>query len=173
MTLTDHARTYATRQHAAIGQLYDGQPYATHLEAVAALARQYQHLLPPQQQPVAVAAAYTHDLIEDCRLTYNDVKTELGAEVAEISYLLATPKGRSRAERHCDAYYQEMSTSEVATFVKLCDRLANVANSASQGASGRMLGLYQREHAHFGRFLRPAWPGLAPLWQVLDAQLAQ
>ena len=172
LSLPEKARHYALAQHGQIGQLYDGQPYATHLEAVARLARQHGHLLGSEaDRQLALAGAYVHDIIEDCRVTYNDVSAATSAEVAEIAYLLATPKGRNRAERHRDAYYQEMAASEVATYVKICDRLANAAHSRATG--GPMLARYRQENAHFGRWLRPAWPGFAPLWAQLTALLDQ
>lgn len=166
--LITKAREYAFEQHGAINQLYDGAPYSTHLHAVATQVATFGHLLDSHAQwDTATAAAYIHDVIEDCRVTYNDVDKVLGQELAELAYVLATPKGRNRAERHCDAYYVEISQNKVATFVKICDRLANVAHSVSQTSSS-MLDRYRKEQAHFCKYLEPTWPEFAPLWSQLD-----
>lgn len=175
--LIDSARQYASVQHAAIGQLYDGQPYTVHLAAVVDWVNAFKEELSPGDYALAAAGAWVHDLIEDCRVTYGDVmKAVHSAEVAEIAFVLATPKGRNRAERHCDAYYREIARNKVATFVKICDRLANAAHSLAQGADSRMLALYREEHAHFSKFLRPAFPEFEPLWNrlamILDKALA-
>jgi hypothetical protein len=174
MRLSDKAKIYSYAQHEATGQLYDGLPYTTHLNAVAGWASLFAFLLHPSQAEVALAGAYVHDLIEDCRVNYSDVMQALNnIEVAEVAYLLATPKGRTRAERHCDAYYREMANSEIATFIKICDRLANVEYSLAKGKDNHMLALYCDEHAHFSNFLRLAYPAFEPMWERLDAMLAE
>lgn len=171
LALVAAARELAIEAHASINQHYDGWPYSRHLTQVAAAANTWRHLLPAAEQSAALAGAWVHDVLEDVSsISYNDLRHKLSPDIAEISYLLATPKGRNRAERHNQAYYQEMSTHRVATFVKLADRLANVAYSV-EGRNARMLGIYQQEAAHFARFLRPAWPELAPMWAQLDALL--
>jgi (p)ppGpp synthase/HD superfamily hydrolase len=171
-SIIKNAKDFAYEQHAAVNQRYDGGPYSNHLDAVVLWACYFDHLLSsPQEQAIASAAAYTHDVIEDCRVTYNDVAKATNAEVAEITYLLATPKGRNRAERHCDAYYQEMANNKIATYVKICDRLANVEHSLKQGGS-RMLELYRKEYRHFAYFLRNRYPEFAPMWETLDGMLS-
>ncbi|UYZ60096.1 phosphohydrolase [Hymenobacter latericus] len=168
-SINTRAQQYATAQHA--GQFYDGFPYTMHLEQVHAVCCNFTHLLPDLQDlHHAFAGAWVHDVIEDCRVTYNDVKAATNEAVAEIAYLLATPKGRSRADRHCDAYYEEMSRNRLATFVKIADRIANAEYSRDMGSS--MLNRYRSEQAHFAKFLRPAWLEFEPMWHRLDATFA-
>ncbi|MDO7847588.1 hypothetical protein Q5H92_14555 [Hymenobacter sp. M29] len=104
--------------------------------------------------------------MEDTGITYNDLKQTTNEEIAEVAYLLQTPKGRNRKERHCDAYYQEMATNREAVYVKVADRIANTQYSLDQGSS--MFTKYQQEYPHFQTFLRLAWPELEPMWQHLD-----
>jgi (p)ppGpp synthase/HD superfamily hydrolase len=173
------ARRFAINHHRAIGQMYGDKPYEAHLDHVAmttsklalgALADRY---ITQEEYTLAIAGAWVHDLIEDCRVTYNDVAKELGEEVAELSYVLATPKGRNRAERHCDAYYEEIAQSRLATLIKLADRISNVEASVynTTAKSGSMLERYRTEQAHFAKLLRPAWPELEPNWKYLDGLL--
>lgn len=163
------AQEFACDHHAAINQQYDGHPYSFHLAMVSAYAEKYQHLLPEHMRALALDGAWVHDLIEDCRVTYNDVAKELGGNVAEVSYVLATPKGRNRAERHCAAYYQEIANSRVATFVKICDRLANVAHSAT-GGNKSMLARYKAEQPKFKAYLD--YYNFGPMWDELDSLFA-
>ena len=75
--------------------------------------------------------AYYHDSIEDARLTYNDViriakrwmDDEQALIATEIVYALTNDKGRTRAERAGEKYYQGIRETAFAPFVKLSDRL--------------------------------------------------
>lgn len=162
------ARAFATQAHAETNHRYDGQPYAVHLQIVFDFGRQYQPLLPADAVPYALAACWTHDTIEDCRLTYHDVKAACGEAVAEITYALTNEKGRTRSERANARYYDGIRRTPLAAFVKVCDRLANAHYSRDHGS--RMLDGYRRENAHFQAKLWSA--ELAPMFDELAALLA-
>ena len=110
-------------------------------------------------------AGFFHDSIEDARLTYNDVLhqarallTEEQALMAtEIVYALTNDKGRTRAERAGEKYYKGIRETPYAPFVKLCDRLANVAYSCSDelGGNNRMREVYKGEMGHFLQSINP------------------
>jgi len=53
-----------------------------------------------------MTACWGHDLIEDCRVSYNDVKDALGQEAADIIYAVTNEKGKNRKERANDKYYE-------------------------------------------------------------------
>ncbi len=101
----------------------------------------------PGQQELIRAGCWLHDVIEDCRLTYNDVKAEMGMEVSEIAYALTNEKGRNRRERANDKYYEEIRSTPLAAFVKLCDRIANVRYSSQ--TRSRMINAYMKENENF------------------------
>ena len=81
---------------------------------------------------VVIAGCWVHDVIEDTRQTYNDVYQELGKEVAELAYALTNEKGRNRKERANEQYYKGIRQTPYATFIKICDRIANVKFSIEQ-----------------------------------------
>ena len=62
-------------------------------------------------------------------------------------YALTNEKGRTRKERANDKYYAGIRQTEHATFVKLCDRLANVQHSLKIGHG--MLNRYRKEFKEF------------------------
>jgi (p)ppGpp synthase/HD superfamily hydrolase len=167
--LVQAARTYATRVHAETNHLYDGRPYAFHLAMVADRAAQFLHLLDEADAPVALAGAWVHDTIEDARQTYNDVKKATNEAVAEVAFALTNEKGRTRKERANARYYEGIRASEVATFVKICDRLANASHSAA--TKSKMLDAYQRELADFRAALYT--DRFAPMWDALEEILAR
>ena len=94
-------------------------------------------------------AAVGHDLIEDARMTYNDVKDELikilmeydtifdskrdatflATKIADIIYCVTDEKGKTRGDRKNHKYYKELTKNSLAVYVKLCDILANTEHS--------------------------------------------
>ena len=112
-------------------------------------------------------ACWGHDLIEDTRVSYNDVKDHLGQEAADIIYALTNEKGKNRKERANDKYYEGIRNTKGAVFVKLCDRIANVQYSKMTGS--RMFEMYKKENESFelmiGRYT--ANQDLEPMFQYL------
>jgi len=92
-------------------------------------------------------AAWGHDLIEDTRVSYNDVKEQLGQEAADIIYAVTNEKGKNRKERANEKYYEGIRNTPGAVFVKLCDRIANVQYSKMTGS--RMFEMYKKENDSF------------------------
>lgn len=171
-TLIERSRDYAISRHQARNQMYGEHPYSFHLEQVVAVAQRYTHLfqLAPLQglEEVALAGCWVHDVIEDTGESYNDVLKATSEGVAEIAFALTTPKGRTRKERHCKAYYDGICITPGAVFVKICDRLANVTHSKSTGS--RMFALYQKEAAGFEEML---WfPEYAEMFEELQTLMA-
>ena len=154
----------AAQCHAAVNQTYDGYlPYAFHLRLTASYALRFLPLLQldEAQGETVLAAAYFHDTLEDARLSYNDLTallTRLKAEhglrldvhaAAEAVYALTNDKGRTRAERAGDAYYQGIRETPFAPFLKMCDRLANLRYSTLWTPRQRMAQVYAEEMPHF------------------------
>ena len=148
--------------HAHVNQMYDKQhPYGFHLDMVAEGVKRYGHTVCNNEEDVIPLffGAFYHDSIEDARLTYNDVKrtaaqwmTEHQALLAtEMVYALTNEKGRTRAERANDKYYQGIRDTAYAPFLKLADRRANITYSCfhSNEANSNMKAVYQSEWPHF------------------------
>jgi (p)ppGpp synthase/HD superfamily hydrolase len=128
-------------------QKYDKiYPYSLHLKAVVAQAYKYKHLIDESivgdVEDIYIAAA-GHDLIEDARLTYNDVVQSYGKLVADIIYACTELRGHDRPERHGEEYFLVLSKLRPAVFIKLCDIMANVLYSILTNSS--MYEKYQKE----------------------------
>ena len=154
----------AAQCHAAVNQTYDGYlPYAFHLRLTASYALRFLPLLQldEAQGETVLAAAYFHDTLEDARLSYNDLNALLNRlkdehqlrldvrAAAEAVYALTNDKGRTRAERAGDAYYQGIRETPFAPFLKMCDRLANLRYSTLWTPRQRMAQVYAEEMPHF------------------------
>lgn len=150
--------------HESVNQHYGNKlPYGYHLDLVAEAVRDFGHLVCARPDDVLPLffGAYYHDSIEDARLTYNDVlktaRTEAGLTeeqavmAAEIVYALTNDKGRTRAERAGEKYYQGIRTTPYAPFVKMADRVANIYYSSRVAADNnrRMQQVYRNEFPHF------------------------
>lgn len=158
--------------HDEVNQKYDGYlPYGYHLKLTASYVSRYGYLVAETETDVLIlyAAAYLHDAIEDARMSYHDLirflgefkaegrvppkdaQEEIESQVPEIVYALSNEKGRNRRERANEAYYQGIRNTRFASFIKMCDRLANIQYSTQFVFSNRMLEVYKREHPGFIR----------------------
>jgi len=147
----------------------DNLPYSFHIKCVESQGEKFIHLIDigvvenkenAYSKSVVVydiirLALSAHDLIEDARMTYNDIKdlaSELGNSiagevVADIVYTVTDEKGKTRKERKSDKYYKELSQNKFAVFVKLADISANTLFSKLTGSS--MYSKYKAEFANF------------------------
>ena len=155
--------------HRNTNHLYDGYlPYEFHLKISHIVYEEFKGLLDDtkgyytdeqymgKQDQVTLRqacslAVYGHDLIEDTRVSYNDVKSMLGQESADIIYAVTNEKGKTRKERANTKYYMGIRETPGAVFVKLCDRIANVRYSKMTGS--RMFEMYRKENGDFEKAL--------------------
>jgi len=161
------AEIFAEKAHGSVNHLYDGQPYKVHLKLAVEAANRFINLIPINSRDSVLSGVWLHDTMEDARLTYNDIKKEFGMIVAEYVYALTNEKGRTRAERANDKYYSGIKAYNYATFIKLCDRIANISYSKQSG--NRMFQMYKNEQPSFrsklydGRF--------DEMWDYIDELL--
>lgn len=142
-------------KHKETNHFYDTYlPYEFHLRMVVQAAKNYIHLYKSSCKGDVESciedimfACWGHDLIEDTRTSYNDVKIVLGQTAANIIYAVTNEKGKTRKERANDKYYEGIRNTEGAVFVKLCDRIANVQYSKMTNSS--MFEKYKEENNNF------------------------
>lgn len=145
-------REWAIQQHRNTNHLYDKIiPYEYHLHMVAREVERHMRIANVgNDYAMCMDAAYGHDLIEDCRVTYNDlIANGASIAVAEIVYALTDDKGKNRAERGNEEHYKKLIQVPGAAYVKFCDRIANVRYS--KFAESSMYQKYQKEHTEFIR----------------------
>jgi len=134
------AREYGTFMHQ--GMTYGGQPYEVHLEAVERILLDagYSHDL-------WRAAAWLHDVIEDCGISRERLADEFDSDVlADIVWRVSCdPTLPSRAAKMESIYAKTDARSAI---LKVADRIANL--EASERGS-RHADRYMREAAEFHR----------------------
>jgi len=127
--LVGKAKEFATSCHKNQNRKFDGKPYITHPAAVASLVDQY------GGTPEMIAAAWLHDVVEDCGVSVRDLIAEFGTDVFGLVWELTNPKDLNKSKK-AEYLLDKMNTmSSDALTIKLCDRLNNVSDfqTAPQG----------------------------------------
>jgi (p)ppGpp synthase/HD superfamily hydrolase len=122
--LEERAKAFATAAHACIGQKrkYTEADYIEHPAAVAELVRGVPH------DEAMLAAAWLHDVCEDCGVTVSEIVREFGAEVGMLVEALtdvSRPEDGSREQRKAVDRRHTAGTSARAKTVKLADLIDN------------------------------------------------
>lgn len=152
--LVNEARQFAIDAHQHVNQTYNGLPYDFHLKMAARVAERYVEGYSAEGSEFRNnlrAAVWLHDTLEDCHhLSYNDLNKRFGKDIAELVFAVTDKKGRNRKERKD---FQSIRDIKGATFVKLCDRIANVEAGIILG--GTMTEKYRQEQSELNFELYP------------------
>ncbi len=133
--LVKRAMAFAEKAHEGQTRAYSKAPYWTHPKRVGDRAANI--LL----QDWAVAAAYLHDVIEDCGVTHETLQHKFGADVANTVLDLTNQKrsGTREDRKHEDRRRLARCYSEAKT-IKLIDRIDNLTelrDDAKRSAKAR------------------------------------
>lgn len=126
MNLIPKAAQFAAKCHEGQFRKYNGAPYITHPIRVA--GRTATHELATEE---LVAAAFLHDVVEDCNISLGQIKPIFGEKVASYVFELTNlPKElrpeANRAERKRQDRERIATISREAKVVKLIDRIDNL-----------------------------------------------
>jgi (p)ppGpp synthase/HD superfamily hydrolase len=144
-----------------------GIPYSFHLKAVVAQAKRFGYLLRnDDERRLTEMGGWGHDLIEDARVTYNDIRNNWGQTLADIIFACTELRGRDRSERHGAEYFETLKANRLAVFVKLCDIIANVTFSMLTGSS--MYDKYRKEYPHMCAELKEHAAEFMPMFLHLE-----
>jgi (p)ppGpp synthase/HD superfamily hydrolase len=125
MTLVDQAKLFATAAHGAVGQVrkYTGEPYVTHPIRVMNLVSTV------IKDEKVLAAALLHDVIEDTKITKEDIAFAFGIEVADMVVLLSDPPkvegGPNRKARKAMDRDRLSKASACVQTIKVADMIDN------------------------------------------------
>jgi hypothetical protein len=119
VSLIAKARDFAIKAHGEQKRKYTGEPYVVHTQEVADIVQR------AGGDPVMVAAAHLHDVIEDTPVTLDEVREAFGPAVAalvsdlsdQIPLSYGNRKARKRAESDrlaaCDARVQTIKLADI------------------------------------------------------------
>jgi len=148
-SLLRDAADFGPKIHAERGLTYSDLPYQVHLQMVVNFGNYFRPLLNISQEEFyeVVMALWLHDTVEDCGISYGFIEKRYGKAVAEYVWSV-TGFGRNRKERNA-CVQPKIKGNLIPTFIKMCDRLANVTFSKFFDPGSRMYGLYVVEWKEF------------------------
>lgn len=80
------AREHAFNAHNAVNHKYgDNLPYEYHLTYAVNIGWKFIHLIPKNDRDNVIGDVLEHDTIEDCNLTFNNLKDATNEMIAELA----------------------------------------------------------------------------------------
>jgi (p)ppGpp synthase/HD superfamily hydrolase len=167
MDLLTLARYFAVTEHVTKrGQSYGILPYSHHLADVENV------LLRHGVRDIEYrAAAWLHDVVEDCDgVKRKHIEEMFGERVADLVEAVTADPGPNRRTRNA-LTYERTRAVEGGVVLKLADRIANVENG------GPLVEMYRREHESFhralhgGKILHHHLAAVNEMWTKLDSLL--
>jgi len=164
--LSKLAEHFSRRVHSETGCTYDGVAYDKHLDHVYEVYYRYSYLLDDSVKTFVECGIWLHDVMEDCRISYEELSIMFGVEVADLVYALTNELGKTRSDIVKRTYPKIRDHGDLAIFVKLCDRIANTEASLRDG-NEKYRSLYFLEYFYFKQALKTdAWD---IMWLHLDS----
>ena len=151
-------------------QRYGTDPYSHHLKDVQAVLFRFgfspDRSDDNERSKRLTIAAWLHDIIEDTTVSYDDVQSAMGKEIADLVYAVTNEPGANRRERH-EKTYPKIKAHPDAIILKLADRIANSEASVRQFFSNDLFSMYHKEWSGFRSKLKT--DGVADeMWAHLD-----
>ncbi|MCA9997394.1 MAG: bifunctional (p)ppGpp synthetase/guanosine-3',5'-bis(diphosphate) 3'-pyrophosphohydrolase [Anaerolineales bacterium] len=165
---------FAARYHE--GQTYGGAnegeriDYLVHIGSVAMEVAWGLTVLPLPNPDLAIQCALLHDTLEDTAATYDQLRTEFGAEVADgVQALTKNSQIPNKAEQMADSLRRIQTQPYEVWLVKLADRITNLQAPPYYWDRAK-IGAYRAEGQQIYDALHPAH---APLAARLAAKIDQ
>ena len=127
MSLVLKAEAFAEKAHAGVFRNWSGEPYVEHPKRVAG------SLAALGFDPDVIAAAFLHDVIEDCPISAAELAAEFGPEVSALVVEVTNPlklPGMSKAARLAGVVEHLAGSSYFGASIKLADMVDNSSNVA-------------------------------------------
>lgn len=156
---------FAVQTHDDCNCVYGISRFQLHLDSVINNGIKYINLVPEEDRFAVLCGCAGHDLIEDCRLAYNDVADRTNEKIAEIILCCTNTIERTRTERLAGAY-EKIKHNDLALFVKLCDRITNLKFSVFNDPDGHHYKKYVKEHTEFRKQLYNG--NYQVMWDILE-----
>lgn len=114
--LPEAARIFAMKQHAGARRRWTGEPYISHPARVVGLLEAF-----GINNPDIIAAAWLHDVVEDCGVTVDTIAKRFGVVTALLVEELTKP---------CEPFTAAAQTIKVADIADNCRNIGIVAPPA-------------------------------------------
>ena len=133
---------------------YDNKEYIFHADMVTDIIKEHKNIFINQNDfDVTYISGFFHDLIEDAKLSYNNILAESNKDVADIVLSVTDVPGENRLMRHLLTMPKTVKDYR-AIVLKLCDIHANASYSKANGTS--MYKKYVEEYSYRKPIFRKA-----------------
>jgi len=125
-TIEDFAEKFGSIKHKGQTRKFSGEPYFEHPKRVAKIIKSFKK---SHKLDRLIAAALTHDTLEDTNTTHRDLVTLFGGLVASlVKELTSDPEEIARMGKTEYLSKKMIDMSNWALVIKLADRLDNVSD---------------------------------------------
>ena len=125
--IVKRALDFAEKSHEGQYRRYGNKPYITHPVAVSSLITHF------TEDEEIVAAALLHDVMEDCAVSYEEIKEKFGERVANMVSSLTNDEKEKLAKGKVDYMIEKMkSFDEDVLLIKLCDIFHNLSTTENR-----------------------------------------
>ena len=103
-------------------------PYITHITSVAmeVIHACVESKMDDKKTDLAITVALLHDVIEDTKISYDDIYVEFGIDIAEAVDALSKEKTLPKKEQMADSMNKLLTQAYEVQMVKLADRITNM-----------------------------------------------
>jgi (p)ppGpp synthase/HD superfamily hydrolase len=122
IVMVTKAACFAAQAHAGQTRKGGNAPYVNHLAEVAAFVAEATE----GRDADLVAAAWLHDVVEDCGIARDDLACRFGAEVADLVLEVTDDMSLPKEKRRQRQVETVAAKSERARLLKLADKVSNV-----------------------------------------------
>ena len=134
MTLVEKADQLAERAHEGQTRKESNKPYISHPRAVADILKEYGFA------DEVVAAALVHDVVEDTAVSIDEIRRELGEEVAHLVEAVTYDDSLSWEEKRHKYIEAVRQAPEGAKAISIADKIHNARSLiAGHQAVGKMM----------------------------------
>jgi len=147
-------REFADNAYKKANCSYDGHSYIFHPDMVAVQCLKFGWVFRNKSDiDIIHGGAYTHDLIEDAKLTYNNILAVCGKDIADVTLAVTDVPAETRFLRHLLTMPKTVRDYR-AIILKLSDISANTTHSYKSGSG--MFNKYRKEYEYRRPIFREA-----------------
>lgn len=163
--LVERAEAFARRRHEGQLRKFTETPYAEHPAAVVRLLSGY------TDDDYLLAAAWLHDTMEDCGVSYEELAAEFGPYVASLVFQLTNDEAEKNFLGKVRYMIRKLcSLPPDALMIKLCDMLHNMTETRSrpqaekymkilEGVMGKRPAAWNEVHEQLAARIREVYAG--------------
>ena len=145
MTIAYEAMLFAKKAHEGQKRKYTGNPYFDHCCEVAGIVSTVAANSVDYVRNDMIATAFLHDVMEDCDVSYDDVRRRFGGTIAYGVFMLSDLEEGNRKQRKEKSRARVSSARGWVQAIKCADLISNTSSIVEHDP--KFAGVYLQEKA--------------------------